>query len=60
MAIMGRPKINITKEVLLNMYTQYKDWYVVADKLGVSTATVYRRLAEFEVLRGYGRFPWVS
>jgi transcriptional regulator with PAS, ATPase and Fis domain len=51
---MGRPKIIITKELLLQLYAKHGDWYTVADKLGVSHQTIYRRLAEYSVCRGYG------
>lgn len=51
---MGRPKIIITKDTLMQLYAKYGDWYTVANKIGVSNQTIYRRLAEYGVSRGYG------
>lgn len=45
----GRPRIVITKEQLEKLYECYRDWYKVAEKLGVSTMTVYRRLSEYGI-----------
>lgn len=54
----GRPKIEITETILLDLYKKYNDWYKVASVLGVSHMTVYRRLTELGIRR-YGLYRTV-
>lgn len=49
----GRPRKNITKELLIDMYNKYENWYRVAEQLEVSNVTVYRRLNEYGISRSY-------
>lgn len=49
----GRPRKKITKELLIDLYDNYKNWYTVAEQLGVSNVTVYRRLNEYGISRNY-------
>ena len=46
---MARPRINLSKEMLFDLYGQHKSWHKVADVLGITHPTVYRRLAEWGI-----------
>ncbi len=50
----GRPKKEITKEMLFDLYSKHENWYTVADALGISKSTLYRRLHEYGISRFYG------
>lgn len=50
---MGRPRKNISRDLLLSLYEDKQDWTKVAEVLGVSHMTVYRRLREFGITRQY-------
>lgn len=47
----GRPKVEITKEMLIDSYQKYHNWVKVSEDLGVSQGTVYRRLHEYGLRR---------
>ena len=51
--IMARPRIELSKELLLEMFDKYHSWLVVADILGVTHPTIYRRLSEYKISKFY-------
>jgi len=53
--VVGRPKIEITGELLVALRQKLGTWKAVADTLGVSEMTIYRRLKEFNIPREYTR-----
>ena len=46
---MARPRIELKKEVVFDLFSRYGSWYKVADELGVTHPTIYRRLSEWGV-----------
>ena len=53
--VVGRPKIEITGELLVSLRQKLGTWKAVSDTLGVSEMTIYRRLKEFNIPREYTR-----
>lgn len=49
----GRPKLDMSIDDILVMYNEIGSWQVVADTLGVSRMTLFRRLKENNVKRTY-------
>jgi len=45
----GRPKKDVSKENLLNLYGEYQNWQEVARVLNMSSATIYRRIKELNI-----------
>lgn len=52
----GRPKKTIDKELLISLYSEFKDWDAVAAHLEVSRSTIYRRLNEHGLVKTYNYF----
>jgi len=50
---MGRPRIEVNKDIIIDLYCKYKNWDIVANELGFSRATLYRRLKSFGIQRNY-------
>lgn len=53
MSNMGRPRIQITRELLVKEYEKHQRWDKVAESIGVSHSTVARRVAEYGIRRVY-------
>ena len=49
----GRPKIEIDKQALINLRDELGSWPAVASFLGVSHVTIYRRIKEFNIKTMY-------
>lgn len=52
-SVMGRPKVEIDRETLVKAYDIYQRWDKVAEHVGLSQATVARRVKEFGIKRVY-------
>ena len=53
----GRPRKKIDKETLISLFNEYHRWDLVAENLGVSIMTVYRRLKEYNLNKQY---TWIG
>ena len=49
----GRPRKKIDREILIVLFNQYQRWDLVAENLGVSIMTIYRRLKEYNLNKQY-------
>lgn len=46
----GRPRIEVSRDILMSMYNDYNSWPLVAKELGMSKKTIYRRLNELNMV----------
>ena len=49
----GRPKVDLSKEMLMELYKEMKTWDKVANYLAISQMTIYRRLKEYGIKKYY-------
>lgn len=48
-APVGRPRIEVSKDEIVNLYNKYYNWNVVAEKMNMSIATLFLRKRELNI-----------
>ena len=49
----GRPHLELDKDVVINLYKKYGNWKDVSTELGIAYGTMYKKLKELNITKSW-------